>query len=153
MNVVIDAWLERREPRIRIIEKDSGKVIEELLGPDLEAFLDRHGLDFRDLLCPEGCRQAGLGDCSAPDAGARPPGCPVEPKRASARNRDLRIPLNSIRGYAQLLARAPRGDLSPQQRGYLDQIIATANQMHELLGDGTGGRPPQLSERRSWIQS
>ncbi|HJW25097.1 MAG TPA: PAS domain S-box protein [Rhodocyclaceae bacterium] len=48
---------------------------------------------------------------------------------------DLQTPLRSINGFAQLLQREYRGRLDGQADAWLDQVVRSAQRMHELIRD------------------
>lgn len=50
MNYVVDAWLERRTPRLRVLEAVTGSVVAQIEGPGVRAALDRYDVLPRDLL-------------------------------------------------------------------------------------------------------
>ena len=44
MTYVIDAWLERRDPRLRVMETDTGRVVVEWKGDEVGRLVAREGL-------------------------------------------------------------------------------------------------------------
>ncbi len=48
---------------------------------------------------------------------------------------ELRTPLNTIMGFAELLSHGIAGALSPRQREYLDHVIAAASELKRLIDD------------------
>ncbi len=48
---------------------------------------------------------------------------------------ELRIPLTSVRGYADMLAQGMLGDLNEQQRQFVETIRANARRMERLIAD------------------
>ncbi|CAE6944307.1 MULTISPECIES: hypothetical protein [Pseudomonas] len=49
MTYLIDAWLDRPQPYVRILERDTGKVCASLEDEALEAFREQGGLDLHEL--------------------------------------------------------------------------------------------------------
>lgn len=50
MIYVIDAWLERREPQLRIRNQETGRVVLSLKGLEIEKGLENAGFNWDDLI-------------------------------------------------------------------------------------------------------
>ena len=50
MIYVIDAWLERREPQLRIRNQETGRIVISLKGPEIEKGLESAGFNWDDLI-------------------------------------------------------------------------------------------------------
>lgn len=63
---------------------------------------------------------------------------PVTDERMGKVAHDLRTPLNAILGFAELLQRGRAGELAPDQQDYVDEIVASARRLTEIIDAGIG---------------